>query len=105
MEREEEWNEGIGEQLCVCEREWEGKWKLEKLKVWKLGKRKWGIKYQANWKYEKCEKYVTGKYKENWKYSKYEKYELGKYQKNWKYGNLENRKWENIKKIKKVWKV
>ena len=45
MEREEEWNEGIGEQLCVCEREWEGKWKLEKLKVWKLGKRKWGIKY------------------------------------------------------------
>ena len=30
------------------------------------------------------------------------KYELGKYQKNWKYGNLENRKWENIKKIESM---
>ena len=37
MEREEEWNEGLREKLCVCEREWE----LEKLKVWKLRK----IKY------------------------------------------------------------
>ena len=78
MEREEEWNERIREKLCVCEREC----KLGKLKVWKLGKRKWEIKYQENWKYEKCEKYVIGKYKENQKYGKYEKYKLGKYQKN-----------------------
>ena len=33
MEREEEWNEWIGEKLAVCERVWEGKWELEKLKV------------------------------------------------------------------------
>ena len=44
MEQEEKLNEGIGEKLFVCEREWEGKWELEKLKVWKLGK-KWEIKY------------------------------------------------------------
>ena len=43
MEREEEWNEGIGEKIFVCERKWEGKWEMEKLKVWKLGKRKWEI--------------------------------------------------------------
>ena len=38
MEREE-WNESIGEKLFV--KEWQGKWELEKLKVWKLGERKW----------------------------------------------------------------
>ena len=38
MEREK-WNDRIGEKLFV--REWERKWELEKLKVWKLGGRKW----------------------------------------------------------------
>ena len=41
MEREEQWKKRIREKLFVCEKEWEGKWELEKLKVWKLGKRKW----------------------------------------------------------------
>ena len=46
MEREkEESNEGIGKKIFVCEREWEEKPELEKLKVCKLEKRKWEIKY------------------------------------------------------------
>ena len=40
MEREEDRSEEIEEKLFVCEREWKEKWELEKLKVWKLGKRK-----------------------------------------------------------------
>ena len=44
MEREEEWNEGIQEKLFVCEKERVGrKLGIGKLKVWKLGKRKWEI--------------------------------------------------------------
>ena len=38
MEREK-CNERIGDKLFV--REWERKLELEKLKVWKLGERKW----------------------------------------------------------------
>ena len=41
MERQEEQNEKIGDKLFVYEREREREWELEKLKVWKLGKRKW----------------------------------------------------------------
>ena len=42
---------------------------LEKLKVQKLGERKWEnmkkIVNLENWKYGKCEKYVTRKYQKN----------------------------------------
>ena len=34
-------------------------------------KKKMG-KYQDNWKYGKCERYVIGKHQENWKYEKHE---------------------------------
>ena len=38
MEREDEWNERIGEKIFVCGRECERQWELGKLKVSKLGK-------------------------------------------------------------------
>ena len=41
MEQQKEWNKKIGEKPFVCERGWEEKWELKKLKVWKLGKIKW----------------------------------------------------------------
>ena len=53
MERKEEWNEGTGDKLFVCKKEWEGKWKLEKLKVWKLGV---GNKIFGKWEVSKFEK-------------------------------------------------
>ena len=43
--------------------------KYQKLEVWKLGERKWEnmkkIGNLENWKYGKCEKYVTRKYQKN----------------------------------------
>ena len=42
--------------------------KTQSMETWK---KKMG-KYQDNWKYGKCERYVIGKHQENWKYEKHE---------------------------------
>ena len=60
IEREEEYNERIGEKLFVCEREWKVKWELEKLKVQKLGKKM--EKYQENWNCRKFGKLELRKF-------------------------------------------
>ena len=67
---------------------------METSKNKKMGNKK----YQENWKYGKCEKYVIEKYQEHWKYGNSEKYRIG----NMKNVKADNRKEGKVKTRKGI---